>query len=342
MTAFDRLLLAIIAALVVAFGIFVFVKEQQMSNLQTQLSTSMVAQTNLINNIQRSSAQFATTDQLNAFAQQQNVSLSAIQKDLDSLNATITGINAVVVNSQGQNQTNLPSTGTSPNPSPPPTTTTVSCPNGGTANCPLADTYKYTQNIQTLALNEDFSTVQVGIGVISFDASKATPWTENIYPRTYDITSTIGTNADTEQQFVYNQLSITSNGKSQTVPITSSKFVQQVPTATFSFWNPRLYLFTNGAVNISSSPVKGDATFGAALGIMSYGSSKTTPDVSVAQVGLGYSAGTKNATVVLNPVSYNVGKLIPGHLVNSTMVGPTLEVDIKGNVMAGAGISIGF
>jgi hypothetical protein len=342
MSAFDRLLLAVIAALVVSFGVFVFYKEEQTKNLQTQLNTSMVAQTNLINNIQRSQAQFATTSQLDAFAQQQNISLSAIQKDLDSLNATITGINAVVVNSQGQTQTNVPSTGTSPNPTPPPSITTVSCPNGGTTTCPLADTYKYTQNIQTLALNEDFSTVQVAIGQISFDASKATPWTENIYPRTYDITSTIGTNADTDQQFVYNQLSITSNGKSQTVPITSSKFVQQVPTPSFSFWNPRLYLFTNGAVNVSSSPVKGDATFGAALGIMSYGSSKITPDLAIAQIGLGYSAGTKNATVVLNPISYNVGKLIPGHIVNSTMVGPTIEVDLKGNVMTGAGISIGF
>jgi|ERR1700722_2677435 len=339
MTLLEKILGGLLVITLLAFGGFVFFKDRQVSQMQSTISSSLITQANLIDNIQRSSSTFATKTDLDSFAQQQGVNLAAIQKDLDSLNATVSGLNVVVVNSTGQNQTNVPSSNSTPNPNPP-TPTTIPCTNGV---CPgPLDIFKYTQNIQTLALNEDFTNVQVPFGSVSFDASQAKPWSETVYPRTYDITNTVGTNATSGQMAVYNQLSITSNGKTQTVPITTSKFVQQVPASTFSFWNPRLYLFANGAVNVSSAPLKGDFTPGVAVGIMSYGSTKVSPDISVLQVGAGYSTGTKNATVVLNPVSFNVGKLIPGHIVDNTMVGPSMEVDTKGNVMLGAGISVGF
>lgn len=342
MTLMEKILASLLAVVLVCFGGFVIYKEHQVAAMQTSITNSMVAQENLINNLQRSSSQFATSADLNAFAAQENVNLTAIKANLDSLNASVVAINSVVVQSSGQNQTNVPSSGTKPNPNPPPTTTTVSC-NGGTASCPgPIDTYKFTQNIQTLALNEDFATVQVPIGSVSFDASQPKPWSETIYPRTYDIVNTIGANSTTTQMIVYNQLSITANGKTQTVPITSSKLVQQVPAPSFSWFNPRLMLSMNGGINLSEATIKGEATPSIGLQVMSYGSSKSSPSISVLGVGVGYEIVSKKATIIVNPIGFNIGKVIGGGIVDNTFIGPSIQVDTKGDVSVGAGLSVGF
>lgn len=342
MTLMEKILAGLLVVVLVCFGGFIFFKERQIATMQSSISSSLVSQANLIDNIQRSSSQFATSADLNAFAAQENVNLAAIKANLDGLNASVVAINAVVVQSTGQNQTNVPSSGTTPNPKPTPTSTTVPC-TGNTATCPgPVDAYKYTQNIQTLTLNEDFSTVQVPIGSVSFDASQPKPWSETIYPRTYDIVNTIGANSTTTQMIVYNQLSITSNGKTQTVPLTSSKLVQQVPAPSFSWWNPRLMLSMNGAINLSEAPVKGEATPSIGLQVMSYGSSKSSPSISVLGVGVGYEIVAQRPAIVLNPISFNIGKVLPVGLVDNTYVGPSVQMDTKGDVSVGAGLSVGF
>ena len=185
MTTLEKVLFAVLGVVLVAFGIFVAVKEHQVSTMQTTINSSLVAQKTLLDNITLSSSQYVSKSDLDAFAAQEGANLSVIQQSLNTLNAQIVAINAAQTTSTGQSQTNAPSSSQTPNPTPPPTTTTVAC-NGSTATCPgPVDTYKYTQNIQTLALNEDFANnVQVPTASISFNAASQTPWNYTVYPRT--------------------------------------------------------------------------------------------------------------------------------------------------------------
>src|SRR5271165_3713486 len=170
MTLLNKVLIGLLVAVIATFGIFIFIKEKQITDMQSQINSSLVAQKTLIDGITRSSATFATTADLNALAQQENLNLSAIQSDLNTLGATLSGINVVIANSSGQSKNNIPSTNITPNPTPP-SPPTVNC-NGVQIPCPSDDPYKYTQNIQNLALNEQFANIQVPIGSVSFDASK--------------------------------------------------------------------------------------------------------------------------------------------------------------------------
>lgn len=346
---FTNKLIIIISGIILLCAVgFIIYQQHAMSTMQQQINTSMVAQQTLMDNITRSSAQYVTKQDLDDFAKQNNVNLATIQQNVNSLNATISGMNAVVANSTGEKQNNLSSTNTTPNPTPtsPPT---VNC-NGQQIPCPNADPYGYLTNQQNLQLNEDFAqpsataggaatTTQVPIGTTSFSAWQKNPWSINISPRTYDLTNVLATDPD-GKQYVYNQFSISVNGKSYKVPITTAKFVQQYPTPSFSFWNPRLFLTAGGGVDVTHLGGSGNA--GAALGIMSYGQSKVSPSISVLQLGAVYETGTQRPAVVVNPISFNLKGLLPSGLVDNTFVGPSVQVDSAGNVIAGINLNLGM
>jgi hypothetical protein len=97
-----------------------------------------------------------------------------------------------------------------------------------------------------------------------------------------------------------------------------------------------------GGINFAQLPVQGSANAGIVLGIMSYGRYKTNPDISVLQLGAGYQTGTGNATVILNPVAFNIGHLVNTTLINNTYFGPSLQLDTKGKFLGGLNLTIGF
>jgi hypothetical protein len=337
MTLLSKILLIISGIVVMGLLGFVVYQQHEMKTMQAQITASVVAQQTLLDNITRSSSQYATQQSLDSLAASVGVSLATIQQNVSSLNATISGLNNVVVSSGGQTSTNVPSSGTTPNPAPP-ATPTVSC-NGQQIPCPNADPYNYQKAAQTMQLNETFGTNQVPIGSTTFSAWQQNPWAVNIDPRTYDVSNTIATDAS-GKNYLYNQFTITTAGKTYTLPIKSAQYVQQYPAPSFSFWNPRLFMSMSGLV--SSKPFKPDFAPGIGVGIMSYGASKVVPDLSILQVGMGYAVETKTPTVSLNPISYNIGKLIPGHVVDSTYIGPSIQLGTNGDFYAGAALSVGF
>lgn len=358
MTTLNKILLIILGITIVGAIAFIVYQQHQMSTMQQQLNTSLIAQKTLLDGITRSSSQYVTKQDLDSFAQQNNVNLAAIQKDVGSLNATITGMNQIVVTSQGQNQSGLASTGTKPitHPTPPPPT--VTC-NGQEIPCPNADPNGYQKNAQDFGLVEQFtsnssvagvgtglasgtpapSPTNVPIGSVEFDASSAKPWSVNIYPRSYDVTNVLATD-ENGKQTVYNQFSINVNNQSYKVPVGQAKFVQQYPTPSFSFWNPRLFLTADGGVGVSKLPVKGEFVPGGRLGIMSYGTTKTSPDWSFLQVGAGYGVVSGKPQFMLSPLQYNIGKHLP--FMSNTYIGPTLSVGTDGNVVVAGGLSVGL
>jgi hypothetical protein len=330
------LLVLLFLTVVVAVG-FVIYKTNDLAKQQAELNKSMVAFKQIQDDIARSSSQYVSKQDLENFITQNKLDLDDIKKNLGTLNATITGVNVVSVVSKETNQQNLPSTTSTPVPTnvkeP-----TVDC-NGKQIPCPDQDVFGYMKNQQNLELDEKFGNITVPFGQASFSAWQKNPWTLDTYQRTYNITNVLGTDQD-GRHYIYNKFSINTKGKDYAVDISSAKFEEEYPAPAFSFWNPRLELTTGPSIDISQ--LGGSANFGIALQIMSYGKTKISPDISILQIGAAYQTGTKRMSVLVSPISFNIGGIIPGHLVDNTYIGPSIQVDVGGNIFTGINLSIGF
>lgn len=329
MSLSTKILIWVGAVLVIGILGFIVFKQVENSNRQIAIQTELVAQKQLIDGVVRSSAQWTTKDDMDKFIKDSGVNLKAIQDDLNSLNAQITAANNVVVTSVGQKTGNLPSTGTGPsNPNP-------------TVDPKNPDPFGYSAKEQDLALNEDFGTLKAPIGTVGFSAWQKTPWNIDIKPREYHVVSVIGTD-ENQRMYVENKFTLKVDNKNYDIPIKSAATEQIYPTAKFSWWNPRLFLTVGGGVNLTKAPIQGSANAGLTVGIMSYGQYKTTPAISILQLGVVYETGTQRPAVVINPVNFNIGGILPKGLVDNTYLGPSLQMDTAGNVIAGANVSVGF
>jgi hypothetical protein len=333
MSLSTKILIWIGAVLLIGTLGFIIFKQIENSNRQLAIQTQLVAQQQLIDGIVRSSNQWTTKEDLNKFITDNNVNLKAIQEDLSKLNATVTAANSVVANSNGQVATNVPSTNTGPkNPNP---VVPGKCPDGTV--CPNVDPFGYQQSEQDLALNEDFGTLKVPVGKVGFSAWQKDPWSIDIKPREYNVTNVVGTDPN-QRLYFENKFTVKVDGKEYDVPIKTATTKQIYPTASWSWFNPRLYMGVDGAVGLT--PVKGEFTPNLNVQIMSYGQYKTQPDFSILQVGAGYGTVSQRPQLVITPVAYNVGKHIP--LMNNTYIGPSLSVGTDGNVFIGGGIRVGL
>lgn len=326
MSLSTKILLAILAVFLIGIGGFIIYKQIANAKQLDDIQHSIVEQKQLLDNVSRAQAQYVSKQDIDAFAKQQDINLSVIQKDLDTLNAQVQAINGITVISQGQTGNNIPSTGKIPRPDPPQID-------------PAQNPFGYMTNTQHLTLNEKFSNVEVPFGDVGFSAWQEKPWDIKITPRTYSITSVLGQD-DTGRHYSYSKFAIQADGKTYDVKIDDNKFLEEYPTAKFSWFNPKLYMFANGSIEINKVPIKGEFTPGISLGIMSYGKTKSTPDLSILQVGIGYGVVNKTIEFSLSPIQYNIGQNLP--LISNTYIGPTLQLNTAGGVGVGAGLSIGF
>jgi len=337
MTLLNKILIGLLGLVVfTSFG-FIIYQQHQMTTMQQQISASVVAQQTLLDGITRSQSQYVTKADLDAFAAANNISLATIQQNVSALGASITGVGQVTVNSGPVTGTNIPSSSTTPS-STPVAPSSVTC-NGQQIPCPNSDPFGYQKNVQTLQLAEPFSapnqtTVSVPVGTVAFDATKATPWTQNLYQRSYDVSNVLATDQD-GKQYVYNQVAITTNGQTYKAPITTANYVQQYPTPSFSFWNPRLFLGIDGGLALKL-PLKAEVTPNVSFGFMSYGKTKVTPDWSFLQVGAGYGLVSQKVQLEISPVQLNM------HLpfMNNTFIGPSIGYGVDGNWNAMLGFRV--
>jgi hypothetical protein len=312
---------------------FVIYTQHQLSVQNTAIQTEQLAQRQLIDGVVRAQTTWATKQDVTALIESNGINaaaLAAIQADMSAVKATLNTANVVTVNSQAQNTTSQPSTGTGPaNPTPP---TQV-------AGCPSVDPFGFMKAQQTYTLNEQFGKLQVPFGTVGFSAFQAQPWSVNVLAREYTVDNVIGTDED-QRNVVYNQVNIKEGNNTYTLPITSSTTKQIFPTAKFSFWNPRLLLGTDAGFNLNT--LKGEVSPNINLGIMSYGQYKTTPDLSILEVGVSYQAINKTAAVTLTPVSYNIGKNWFSPLMTNTYVGPSISYGTDGKWTPGLGLRVSF
>jgi len=320
-----KILVAIGAIALFGTLAFVIYNQIQLKHQQDAIQTQLVEQKQLVDGIMRSQSQYATKEDIDKFAKDNNVNLSAIKDDLAKLNAQVTSINVVIASSHGQHGTHIPTTPGPVNPNP--------------VDPKNPDPYGYMKAQQNLSLNEDFGSVKVPFGTVGFSAWQEKPWSINIPQRDYNVATVVGTD-ENQRQYFYNKFSMTTGGKTYDIPIKSATTKQEYPSPKWSWWNPRLLMGLDGGVNITN--VKGEFTPSVSVGIMSYGQYKTTPDFSILEVGVGYGTVNKTAQVVVTPVAYNIGKNLFSPLMNNTYIGPSLQIGTDGSIGAGAGVRVGF
>lgn len=325
MTLLNKILIALLAIAVISIIGLVAYQSHQLSVMQDQMNKSVVAMQQLQDNIVRSSSQYVSKADLDNFAKQNSIDIKTINDNLSSLNASLTGINKVVIVSSGQTQKNVPSTTTTPNPDP------------TTPNTP--DPFGYLANQQSLALNEQFGDTKVPIGEVGFSAWQQNPWNINVFPRSYNVVNVLGTD-ENGRHTVYNKMTINSNGKDYPVKIQEAQFVEQYPENHWSFWNPHVYLGVSGGIGVSQLPVKGEATPNLKLGVITYGKTKASPDIGIMQVGVGYELNSQKPEVSISPIQFNLAPIVP--LLKNTYVGPEVGINTGGNITVGIGIAAGL
>ena len=325
----------IILGSILIFGLLGFIIYNQKESAQRQLAieAQIVQQKELVDKIVRSQSEYTSKKDLEEFIKNNGVSLTAVKKDLDKLNAQVEAMNIILVASNSQKVTNLPSSSTGPeNPDPP----VVSICKDGTP-CPNADPFGYLRLQQNRTLSEDFGELKLPIGSVGFSAWKDKPWSIDIKGREYKVSSVIGVDPN-QRTYVYNKVSVTIDGQNYDLPIKQAITKQQYPSASWSWWNPRLFLGIDGGMSLN--PISPQVTPSISLGISSYGKYIDKPDFSIIQIGAGISATSQKPQLLITPVSYNIGNHIP--LIKNTYVAPSLHIDTDKNISTMLGLRVGL
>lgn len=333
MSITTKILLFLLAIFVVGTVGFIIYKQMEISKKQELIESQIVEQKQLADNIVRAMSKFADKKDIEEIAKNNNINLEVIKKDLDKLNAKLNGIGILSVNSLEQHQNNISSTITRPNDNKP--ENVLECKDN---KC--EDKFGYLKNVQKLELNEDFSTIKVPLAGVEFDASKEKPWNYNIYGRQYNVINVDAENED-GKRYIYSKVSVKINDKEYSLPINKNTYVQEYQSASFHWWNPRAYLNVSGGINIGLSPVKSELNAGVSFSFMDYGKTKTNPDWTFANVGVGYGTSSE-VNLNVNPVNYNLGQhLSPA--VRNTYVGPNINLGLASkNATIGLSVSVGF
>ena len=341
MTLVEKILLWV--GIIATVGALSFVIYNQVNNAKQQaaIQQQLIQQKALVDGLVQSSNQYTTKTDLQNFIQQNTGALNAIQQNLNSLGAQLTGANVVTVDSTGQSGNNLPSTNTGGSTNPNPVTpVTESCPNGGTVTCPNPDPYGYQTNQQNFALNEEFGTLKVPFGTVGFSAWQPAPWSINITPREYRVTNVIGTD-ENQRIYVDNQFVIKEGNQTYTVPITTDATQQVYPSPKWYWWNPQIVGGLDAGMSLTRFPqVQGEFAPSVSFGVMSYGKYKNQPDFSVLQVGAAYESVTKRAGLVITPVAWNLGSVVP--LIHNTYIAPSVHISSDGTVYGDVGLRLQF
>lgn len=322
---------AVILLLVTMVVIIKF--QMDITERQEALEKNVVEMKQLQDGIVRSEARYVTKEDLEKFAQENNINLEVIKKDLSKLGADIKGINLIIAATPGYNGHGLPSTGTTPRPDPKPDT----CSPDGT--CP--DPFGYMSNAQHLSLVEPFSsTLSIPFGEAVFRAWNEKPWDMTVYPRKYAISTVISQDENGERHYAHNKFTIETQGQIYEVPISEAKFVEEFPEPSFHV-NPRLHLGVGGGAIVNPIPAP-EFTPSLEVFVFSYGKTKKIEDTQWSLLGIGVGFETQQVlpALIVSPVKYNLGHAIP--YIDNLHVGPAVTVDIHGQFSVLGEISVGL
>ncbi len=336
MSISTKILIFLGAALAIGALVFILIKQFEISARQKSIETEVVAQKQLADDIIRAQAGWATKADIDKMGKENGIDLNVIKDDLSKMGARIDGINVVTINTTGINESNVHSTTVTPGivDGGAPPLTIVKCPGGPTVPCP--DPFGYQHYTQHLKLDEKFGSNTVPFGSVGFEAWHANPFSLQVYPRQYSLTTVTGKD-DQQRDYVYNKFSITADGKRYDVKINDSKYLQEYPEAKFSWWNPRIYMVASVGIGL---PAHIDFVPSLSIAMMSYGKYVNQPSWTFLSPGVGYAVDSKKVTFTINPFSYDVAQHLP--LVKNLYIGPTVGLDTSSNWYLLGSLSVGL
>lgn len=286
----------------------------------------------------RSQSRYATKEEIEKIISK-NMNLDEIKRDLNNHDAIVRAVQTVLAQSIGRNQTGVGTGWTKPRPKDPDGNPAPTCPDGSKCE----DPYGYWENGQFVSITEPFAGgTEVPVGSVGFEAWKEKPWTINVHPRDYHVTTVLGQDKK-GRHYAYNKFEIGVDGEKYPVPIRDSKIVEQLPEASFSWWNPRVGIGVHGGVgfNTANDDIL-TATAAPALSFspFSYGQTETKPDWIFARVGAGFDLVHRTASFSVAPAMWNIGSAVD--VIQNTYIGPVVSVDHEGRIGVGAGITTDF
>jgi hypothetical protein len=310
------------------------------------IEKSVVESKDLGDNLVRSQASYITKKDLETIIKQNGLDLKKIKDDMAILGADVKALNVVTAYTPGFNGTGIASTNQGPRPVVNNGSSGVGANNGGTVkpptfvNIPCGDCQvpqDYLANIQYLRLDEPMSDkTAVPFGEVGFDVKAEKPWTLQILPRSYQSVTVLGQDEE-GRHFAYSKFNIKVGDKTYSVPI-QAQLKEEYPDSAFRF-DPRLYLSTD--VGLVANKWTAELMPGLGISLLSYGKTKANPTFSFLTVGLGYATQTKEGTVFLSPVNYNLHDAnIP--LIQNLQVGPSVSAGFNGDIGLYLGIRVGL
>ena len=315
------IIVGVIALIFCVLAYIIKVQQDTISKLKT-IEASVVEAKDIGNGISRAQSNYVSKDQLEKIIKDNKLDLSAIQKDMDNLNANVNGLYTVVATSKPIYIKGAPSDEqTAKDP-------TVPAPVG-------QDPFGYMSHMEWKDIAEDFGNGKtIPIGKLGFEAYKPAPWTVSIVPREYKVATVLGVDEE-GRSYAYSKFSIVADGKDIDIPI-KANLSQVYPDPKFSF-NPHIFLgFDIGMLPTPPTKMDGIASLG--IGLFSYGKTKIDPDFTFLILGVGYSIEDQVFAGNITPATYNIAKHIP--LMSSLNIGPSVSYDTKGRLGLMFGIKV--
>lgn len=322
-------ILAIIVSL-----LFVIKSQHDLAVKQQEMNAMVVEMRQLTKDITVSQSKLVTKEELNNFID--SIDMESIQEDIEKLNAAIVAAGVLNVVTPGGKTANLPSSATGPEHQPP--VVVVPCPNGGEVACPPNDPFGYNAKAQTIELSEPFSKdLSVPFGQSMFQAWEPKPWTLEVYPRQYSV-STVIARDENDRITTYHKFQISTRGKSYSVPI-KSDIIQQSPTESKFRFSPRIYLGVEVGARVYPT-FEAEGVPNLSVAFFSVGKTKNDPAWAIAKLGIGVAVHKPAIVGVITPITYNLGHHLP--LMNNLHIGPSFIVDSSPSVGVTFGVSAGL
>ena len=320
MTLKAQAILGLILATIISLLAYIVYVQQEIINSQSSLSTEVIELKKLNNDLVRSQSSYVTQKALEKTIKD-NLNLDDVKKDLNALKAEIKGLVVTTIHTPGYYGTGIGSTNTTPRVE---------------DKDPQID-FGYMKARQELRLDEPFaSDKSVPWGLVGFSAWKEKPWDLRIYPRKYS-TMTVLSQTEGGQTIAHVQVTVDTEGKKYTLPISNSSLIETLPESRFRFVN-KLYLGTGAGVS-ANSPAHLDGFIALQYPLVSYAKGK---DVSwiFAAIGAGYQFDNKSVPIVLTPIAYNIGQNLP--LIDNLFVGPSATLDFNGKFGLFVSLNVGL
>jgi len=312
--------LLVLGLIILAGGVYLGVKlsnaQRDYQNLLDDISTTHEF---LTETLQRASSSKVDSErELLSLAEDNQIDISLIQRDLRSLGAKLEAIAVTTTGTKTLQKTKRPSDESTPRPDLP-TDPPVLCKEDGR---PI-DVHGYTLRSESIYLEDSLG---MKVGKASFLANQATPWSTRTYGLQYKIVNAIS-KGPRDSLHLHTELFIENPeahpGASFAIPGISSSLVQVKRRPSFSWRDPRLTLGIGGGIGVHPT-FQGTAQAYLGFSFLSYGSFRF-----LALSG-GFDFINNTAIFSLAPFSYNIGDPLP--LLSDLWLSPAVGVDHTGEI----------